>query len=324
MSAPGPDAVRMAVLIAEDDETLRALLQAAVAASGHECITARDGVEALELFDRHAPDAVISDWLMPDMDGPTLCQAIRERGGRYTYVALLTGLDASTHADEGIAAGADDFLAKPPDTAEIARRLTAASRLVTWQRALAAEQTKLEQQNVDLHAAIRRDALTGVGNRLRLDEDLRVHCSRAARYGDAYAIALYDIDHFKSYNDTAGHQGGDRVLVSVAETLKAEIRGGDAVYRYGGEEFVVLLAHADARTAHPVGDRLRAAVEARAIEHPGTGGVVTVSAGVATVGPRESCDPYAVIGRADAALYAAKEAGRNQVCLADAATQSAR
>jgi len=162
-----------------------------------------------------------------------------------------------------------------------------------------------------LHDDARHDTLTGLGNRLRLAEDLEALCGRVERYGHSYCVALFDLDDFKGYNDGAGHLGGDGTLRTVAAALQQQIRSGDAVYRYGGEEFLVLLPEQTLESAGLAAERLRAAVEGLGLAHP-AGGVVTVSAGVAELHEKAS-RPDQVFELADQAMYRAKENGRNRV-----------
>jgi diguanylate cyclase (GGDEF)-like protein len=162
-----------------------------------------------------------------------------------------------------------------------------------------------------MHEDARHDTLTGLANRLRLSEDLEILRGRVERYGHSYCFALFDIDDFKGFNDGSGHAAGDDVLRSVSAALQREIRTGDAVYRYGGEEFLVLLPEQAIESATLAAERLRAAVEALRIPHPG-GGVVTVSAGVAGL-DEKIAGPDQLFQLADEALYRAKQAGRNRV-----------
>jgi diguanylate cyclase (GGDEF)-like protein len=193
--------------------------------------------------------------------------------------------------------GADDLLLKPLDPARLEHTLIAASRVTALHRRM--------------HDDARHDALTGLGNRLRLAEDLEILRGRVERYGHVYCVAVFDVDDFKGYNDARGHAAGDDALKTVAGALAREIRTGDAVYRYGGEEFVVLLPEQSAATALLAAERLRAAVEQLRIPHP-AGGVLTVSAGVAGLDDTVT-SPDALFELADKALYRAKEAGRNRV-----------
>src|SRR5690348_3024551 len=288
----------MRVLIADDEPGTRLLVTTAVQRLGHEAIGAADGAEAWERFREQHPEAVITDWAMPGMDGTELVRRIRtDAAVPYAYVLVLTGVAGEDAARGVMEAGADDLVAKPPDAAELERKLIAAARV-----------TELHRR---LHADARQDALTGVGNRLRLDEDLVALCGRVERYGHSYCVAMFDVDDFKAYNDAHGHPAGDDVLRAVAGALAGGVRAGDRLYRYGGEEFALLLAEQSLEAATEAADRLRAAVEALAIPHP-AGGVLTVSAGVAATSGT-ACAPDRLLAEADAALYAAKRAGRNQV-----------
>jgi diguanylate cyclase (GGDEF)-like protein len=288
----------MKILIADDEPGSRLLVSSAVTRLGHDPTLGADGDEAWRLYQELAPDVVITDWQMPGLDGTELARRIRAaRSDRYTYVLVLTGAADDHAAREAMEAGADDVIAKPLDPADLERKLIAAARV-----------TGLHRQ---LHADARHDPLTGVGNRLRLSEDLEALAARVERYGHAYCVAIFDVDHFKAYNDAEGHLHGDDVLRHVAHALRDAVRGGDAVYRYGGEEFVVLLPEQTLASATAAGERLRAAIEALALPHP-DGGVVTVSAGVSGLGDG-SCSPEDLFAAADEALYAAKAAGRNRV-----------
>jgi diguanylate cyclase (GGDEF)-like protein/PAS domain S-box-containing protein len=180
------------------------------------------------------------------------------------------------------------------------------------------ERRRIESELVRLNAALaeqaRRDPLTGLGNRLRLEEDLVSYDARRVRYGHSYCVLLCDLDHFKPLNDRQGHQAGDHVLREIADTLRRESRTSDAVYRYGGEEFLVLLAEQDLEGAMIVCERLRTAVERLALPHiDNDAGVVTISIGAAACPQADRTDPADAIRRADRALYAAKAQGRNRV-----------
>ena len=278
----------MDVLIADDDAGTRLLVSTAVQQLGHHCSIAEDGDEAWRRYQDEQPDVVITDWQMPGLDGTELARAIRgHRSAGYAYVMVLTGAADDDAARAAMEAGADDLVVKPLSAAGLERELIAAGRVTAMHR--------------QMHRDARHDALTGLGNRLRLEEDLEALAGRVERYGHAYCVALFDVDGFKGYNDGAGHLAGDDALRAVAGALREGIRSGDAVYRYGGEEFLVLLPEQSLEAATLAAERLRAAVEALAIPHP-AGGVVTVSAGVA-----------AGLEAADQALYRAKEEGRNRV-----------
>ena len=173
---------------------------------------------------------------------------------------------------------------------------------------------ELQRLNTVLADQARRDPLTGLGNRLRLDEDLLTYDARRVRYGYSYCVLLCDIDRFKALNDRHGHQAGDRVLREVAATLRRESRTSDAVYRYGGEEFLVLLAEQTLDRALIACERMREAVRALGLAHEDNeAGVVTISIGAAQCPRGDRTDPADAIRRADEALYVAKAQGRNRV-----------
>ncbi len=306
----------MKVLIAEDSAVARVALETTLSSLGYHCIVAEDGEAAWDLFLACAPDVVISDWLMPGIDGDELCRRVRAHpGASYTYFILLTSLAAQAHVVRGMQAGADDYLKKPFDTDDLNARLIAAARVVELHEQIHAQQTELKALNLSLFEESRHDPLTHVGNRIALGEQLPQLTARAQRYGHTYCVALYDVDHFKLFNDTQGHLAGDHVLSAVATALASEGRTEDTVYRYGGEEFLVVLPEQGLEDARAATERVREGIVALGIPHPACGfrAVVTVSAGVAQLEHADAGDFEAVLRRADVGLYRAKEHGRNHV-----------
>jgi two-component system, cell cycle response regulator len=304
------------ILIAEDDPVSREILRRALVRLGHECVTARDGNEAWEMFQRLPVDVVISDRLMPGMDGIELCRRVREHtGSGYPYFIFLTSLGDRQDLLAGMRAGADDYLTKPLDAHELRVRLIAAARLTSLHQRLSEQKAELERLNLQLQGQARRDQLTGLGNRLKLWEDLEALHGGVERYGRTYALAMCDVDFFKRYNDTWGHPAGDEVLRSLAGIITDHCRGSDWAYRYGGEEFLLILQDQSLDAAVASIERLRQAVTALAIPHPGNmpPGIVTMSAGLATVVPGEDTTPEITLREADDALYRAKAQGRNRV-----------
>jgi two-component system, cell cycle response regulator len=302
----------MKVLIVDDSPTPRVVLKRALEAMGHECIVSEDDLEGWEAFRGSGVDVVISD----SSNGDELCRRVRsDESQAYAYFILHTSLEDRQHVLEGMEAGADDYLTKPFDKEELETRLIAAKRVTILHRRLAAQQKELERLNGVLFEDSRRDQLTGLGNRRRQDEDLEVLAARAERYGHSFAVTLFDVDRFKAFNHTAGHLAGDDVLSTVAAELVRQTRQGDAVYRYGGEELLVVFPDQNLETAATAAERMREAIESLAIPHPGLepGGVVTVSAGIACYQQNASDDVDKLLARADAALYDAKENGRNRV-----------
>jgi two-component system chemotaxis response regulator CheY len=306
------------VLIADDDATSRLLLKAIVSKLGHECQVAEEGSTAWDMLSAGGIDVLLTDWMMPGIDGPELCRRVRgEPRDSYIYIVLTTGLDHHEHILEGMSAGADDYLIKPVNSFAVQTRLVAAERVTELHGKLSRTQAELEMVNVHLREQSLTDELTGLGNRRRMDEDVARTHARASRLGRSYAMALFDIDHFKLYNDHYGHVAGDETLRRVAGCIDLVVRAGELAYRYGGEEFLLLMPDCppgDSLLA--AGDRIRRAVAGAAIPHnarPSPPPVVTLSGGVSYWTPGSPLSAREVIEQADAALFRAKSAGRNCV-----------
>lgn len=307
----------MRILVAEDDAVSLLILRRAVEKLGHECLAAEDGERAWRLYEENpGVDVIISDWMMPGMDGLELCRRIRDDGRKgYTYFIFLTALSDKEHLLQGFEAGADDYLAKPLDREELQVRLISARRLTGLHRQLAAQRAELERLNVRLAEQARTDPLTNLGNRLRMREDLEVLRTRIDRYGQTYCAVLLDVDHFKLYNDNYGHPAGDEVLRRVAGAIESHCRGGDTAYRYGGEEFLIILPEQGLKSGAAIADRLRRTIESLQIPHEAKDppGFITVSLGVSVLEPGADKSPETLLKEADRALYEAKESGRNRV-----------
>ena len=248
----------------------------------------------------------ILDWMMPGLDGLAVCREIRRRPGPYVYVILLTARDRREDVVVALDAGADDFLTKPFDPVELRARLHSGKRILDLQRRLL--------DPAALHHQAMHDHLTGLFNRRMILDELARAFERMGDEGRPIAVAIADIDHFKHINDSFGHAAGDTVLQSVASRIRDVLRTYDAVGRYGGEEFLLVLPGSDGTIAHEIADRARRHVTDRPIDG-GPAGVpvnVSVSIGVSWADPATSA-PAALIEAADAALYRAKEAGRNRV-----------
>ena len=298
----------MIVLVADDDPGSLLVAKAAVARSSHDCLTAKNGDEAWALFLEHRPDVVVTDWMMPGLDGLALSRAIRAQApDLYTYIVLLTSQGSRDDVLAGLAAGADDYVTKPLDPFVLHTRLLVAKRVTTLHADLAHYRKMLSQQ-------ARTDPLTGLGNRLKLTEDLAQLHARSQRYGEEYCLAMCDVDNFKRYNDIYGHQAGDLALRAVAAALARVARSSDGVYRYGGEEFLLVLPSQSKQGAKDMLERALLAVQGLNIIHTGDPtGHVTLSAGISAFTRGRHADADRVLGEADAALYTAKAAGRNRV-----------
>jgi diguanylate cyclase (GGDEF)-like protein len=304
MSAPGDKPL---VLVAEDSLVVRAVLRRQLEAHGYDVAEADDGEAALRVCRDRRPQVILLDVEMPRLDGlQVLAQLKADAELADTPVVFLTGRTRTEDVVEALRHGAHDYLRKPFDHAELIARVTAAARV----KAL---QDELRRRNDELDRLARHDALTGLHNRRHLDEHLHAMAVGSLRRQQPVGVLLVDIDHFKSINDTLGHDVGDRVLGAVALRLESGLRADDVAGRWGGEEFLVLLPQTDAEGAMAVAERMRELVTkdpvAVAESEPVT---VTVSIGCtsAVAGSGE-----ALVRRADAALYEAKAAGRNRVVL---------
>ena len=314
----------MKVLVVDDDPVGLMLAATVVETLGHVVETATSGLAAWELLEQTHYDVLVTDREMPGLDGLALCERVRARAtvgartaadldGGYCYVIILTGHDSAEEAYAGIAAGADDYLTKPLNGQELRLRLLSAQRVTDMHRQLTRQHLELNAIGEAQHALARRDALTLLPNRLALQEHLDRLDANARRYGRGFSLAVLDIDHFKTVNDVAGHAAGDDVLRRLAAALQGRVRETDGLYRYGGEEFVHVIETDSPEAAFTAVERLRAAALELALPHQGRPGeCVTLSAGVATSEDGTGASSELLLERADAALYLAKQHGRDQ------------
>jgi len=292
----------MKILIAEDQPPAALYLRRTLERMGHHPVIAPDGEQAWRMVHAGEAPLLISDWMMPLLDGLELCRRIRTTSSdRYTYIILLTSRDQREDRLNGLRAGADDFLTKPPDADELAVRLEIAERIL-------AVHEQLARQNAQLAELASIDELTGTKNRRRFREDLELLFGQADRLASPLSLIMLDLDRFKEYNDAFGHPAGDQVLHGAGSILRTVVRGHDVVARYGGEEFAVLLPATDVIEALDVAERLRSAIASRSWPHR----KVTASVGVATAGPA-TMDAATLVDQADHALYRSKQAGRDQI-----------
>jgi two-component system cell cycle response regulator len=287
------------VLVADDSPISRHLLEVSLSSSGYETQIVADGAEALRVLEqKESPKLVILDWMMPNMDGVEVCRAIKKRAAEpYVYIILLTAKGHQEEINEGLEAGADDYITKPFDLQELKARLRVGKRILELHEQLVSQAT--------------RDSLTSLLNRSAILEVLQKELIRSVREKTPVAAIMTDLDHFKHVNDTYGHLAGDAVLRETARRLSASLRAYDSVGRYGGEEFLVVAPSCGAAGGADVAERLRQSISGAPIDASGHSIVVTMSFGVAA-----TCDMKQVnqlLRMADDALYAAKKAGRNRV-----------
>lgn len=321
------------IVLAEDDAASRKLLVRQLESAGYAVTACEDGRRALDAICRIGSCIVVADWMMPEMDGTTLCREVRQlqavRGLGTVYFIMLTAQTERDSVVAGLDAGADDYLTKPYHRSELLARINAGRRIYDLQQGMLAREQELARKNAELEILSQKlerlantDGLTGLTNRRHLLERLDEAWSMSVRRDLPLACILFDIDRFKRINDTHGHAAGDAVLKAVAAACDAQVRPYDLIGRFGGEEFIVVAPDTDAAGAAALAERLRAAVEAAEIAFEGRSIPVTMSLGVAVRGPQHA-DPAAAIAAADEMLYKAKENGRNQVWLCDADGQGA-
>jgi diguanylate cyclase (GGDEF)-like protein len=305
---------RMDILVVDDDLLSRHLVSAALRALGYTVREAANGVQAWEEIQRSFAPLLITDWQMPELDGPSLIRRVRtaELPG-YVYAILLTVRETQTDRIAGLDSGADDYLIKPTNLDELRARVAIATRILSLERELRSANVALQQLNGQLQHQATHDRLTGLLNRPAILEHLGLELARVRRSGQPLSLALLDLDHFKQINDAHGHLVGDRALQHVAALFAQSLRRYDWVGRWGGEEFLMLLPATGLLDACRVAERVRASLDM----HPlaltdGPLLQITASVGVTdTLSPDESIEE--LMTRADLALYAAKHAGRNRV-----------
>jgi diguanylate cyclase (GGDEF)-like protein len=308
----------MKVLIVDDTLSMLLTTSAMVKSNGHDVVTARSGIEALEIFTREAPDLVLLDVVMPEMDGHEVAQRIRAASGEHWIpIIFLTGLVGDGDLAKGIAVGGDDYLTKPVSQVVLAAKLHAMRRIADMRAKLLRVTSELEQANTRLREMVNVDGLTGLANRRYLEDLLAREWSRSTRNRTPISLLMVDVDHFKQYNDAFGHLNGDDCLRKVAAACRQTLqRGADAIARYGGEEFVAILPETPKHGAVNVGERMRERVLSLGLthSHSATHPRVTVSIGCATLVGELTSSPALLTEAADKMLYEAKSRGRNCVC----------
>jgi len=299
------------ILIAEDDPVSRMLLEKTLVKAGYEVTTVTNGREALESFSKKFFPIVLTDWMMPQMDGLQLCREIRKNVSTgYVFIFILTARDAIDDMVAGLEAGADDYLTKPFKHAELIARLKTAKRVLELEKSL-------KDANEEITILSITDPLTGCYNRTFMDKEFPKEIKRAIRYKHPISLVMVDIDHFKRVNDTYGHQAGDEVLKEFVRSINRSTRCDvDWVARYGGEEFLVVFPETDFKMAEALAERLRRAISQKTIQIQEEEIRITASFGVSGFTSSHSLKEISyetMISLADKSLYQAKDDGRNRV-----------
>jgi len=301
----------MRILIADDDLMSRKLLQKTLERAGYEVTAVENGRQAADQLCRgNGPRLALLDWVMPELDGLGVCREVRRRNDQsYVYMILLTHKESKQDIVAGLESGADDYLTKPFDPEELKARLRSGLRILDLEDRLVEAREQMRFQAT-------HDGLTSLWNRGMIIDLLGRELARSAREHFSTVILMCDLDHFKVVNDTYGHLAGDDVLRETAKRLLASVRSYDFVGRYGGEEFLVVLNNCNPSHALARAEEIRKAIAQRPV--PTSKGPIPVTMSLGLLlnqdwgrGPVEE-----LLHEADAALYAAKEAGRNCVRIA--------
>jgi two-component system chemotaxis response regulator CheY len=308
----------MKILIIDDDPALRRILQAQLIRAGHDVVEAADGQAAWDILQTDPIRLVITDWMMPVMDGPQLVRRIREAIGaepfpNYVYIILLTAKVGKNDVVIGLESGADDYLTKPFDPRELRARVAIGERIINLE-------TSLSDARRQMEILAMQDGVTGLLNRRAIHQHAEAELSRTQRHHAPVSLVLLDIDHFKLVNDQFGHLVGDQALRMVADVLVEKKRPYDWAGRWGGEEFLLVLPRTTLAEAQRVAERVRLSVAATNLTLDDNQKVnVEVSLGVtSTSGNLEALPSLdTLLQQADEALYHAKETGRNRVSVYD-------
>ncbi len=286
------------VLVVDDLPATVRLLAADLEQQGHEVSVACDGCEALAMAAADRPDVILLDIMLPGMDGIEVCRRLKADDDlRMVPVIFVTAKHLEADVVDGLDAGADDYVVKPFSSHVLAARIRAALRIKRLEDLL------VEQAHID--------PLTGLWNRRALKERLEQEWAQVQRHGRRLALVMVDVDHFKDVNDAYGHFVGDRLLQEISRTIAGQCRKSDLPARYGGEEFAIIAPDETAHGAVHLAERCRRKIETIRLPLFAEPLMATASFGVADACGLPSLE--ALLGRADAALYAAKRAGRNTV-----------
>jgi len=296
------------ILVVDDNRDNIEIIVTRLRFRGYQMIEATDGYQALQKVRAEAPDLILLDVMLPDIDGYEISRRIKNDAELpFIPIILVTARDSTRDKVAGLDAGADDYLTKPINFPELEARVRSMLRIKRLQ-------DELEEKNRELERLSISDGLTGLYNHRHIHGLLEEEFERAERSRERVSVAMFDLDRFKTVNDRFGHQAGDRVLVQLADILRDTAREIDRLGRYGGEEFMALLPETDLDDAAVFVERVRREVARRHFEIGNRGPLrLTISAGVATY-PWQGIDtPETLVRLADAALYAAKARGRDRV-----------
>jgi two-component system, cell cycle response regulator len=302
------------ILVVDDNQDNIEIIATRLRFRGYEILEASDGAQALEQVNDHAPDLILLDVMLPDIDGYEISRRIKGSPDLpFIPIILVTARDSTQDKVQGLDAGADDYLTKPINFPELEARVRSMLRIKRLQDELELKNRELERLSIS-------DGLTGLYNHRHIHDLLAEEYERVERTNDCMSVAMFDLDRFKAVNDTYGHQAGDKVLVALADILRETARDIDRLGRYGGEEFIALLPETCIEDAAVFVERVRREVSRHHFDIGRDEPLhMTMSAGVATY-PHDLVDSVETLVKlADQALYAAKAGGRDRIVRFDEA-----
>jgi len=315
-----PASYKLRILLVDDDSAMLMVMKMLLDNQGHTVALARNGEEALAMVKDFIPQLIMTDWIMPKMDGIEFCRALRRNPAwRNIYVFILTAQEGIDRLVEAFEAGANDYMTKPINPKILSARLSAGQRVVQLQEELEYEREQLQKFSSELAISNQRfqqlaltDELTGLPNRRFANEQLERQWAMAQRNKSPLSCMMLDIDYFKQVNDTYGHKTGDDVLKQVASTLQASVRKQDVVCRIGGEEFLVICPDVQIAELNKYAERLREKISLLNFsDNADKKFKLTISIGAASKLPVMS-NAEVLLQLADKRLYIAKESGRNR------------
>jgi len=296
------------ILIVDDDVAFIKAIDRYIKVMGYSAAIVPSAEEAIEFLKTTPPHIVVTDIILPGKNGLELTREIKKKHRRISVI-VMTGYDSDFSYEEAISQGADDFVFKPIRMEELMLRV----KRVLKEKELAKER---ESMLTKLKKLAITDGLTRLYNSRHFYSHLEVEIDRSNRYDRPIALVLLDVDHFKNYNDSYGHLEGDKILFSFGKVIKKCLRKMDSAYRYGGEEFTVILPETDGAEAVTVAQRIRKSIEKQKYSPvPGEEVTITVSAGVTQYYPNEDLSDF--VQRSDRAMYVSKQKGRNRVTYLD-------
>jgi two-component system, cell cycle response regulator len=302
------------ILIVDDNPDSLEILRVRLESWGYRAETASDGEDALAKIEAAPPDLILLDIMMPRIDGMEVARRVKNNASLpFIPIIMETALATTESKVEGLESGADDYITKPIDFAELKARVNSMLRIKRLQGDLEDRERELVHANEQLLHMSQTDALTGLDNRRHLERRLDEMFAHARRFKEPVACVICDLDRFKTVNDTYGHQAGDEVLKQFAQILRHEARSIDRVGRFGGEEFMLLLPGASIEAAALFAERVRKQVESNTFTFDGTSIRRTASFGVSAWPHSRIGTTEVLVRTADEALYVAKETGRNRV-----------